>query len=369
MVFYEFEGVKPAVGEGTYVSPDAVIIGDVKIGKDCYIGPGAVIKGDYGPIVIGDNTNIQENCVVHGRPEETTRIGNRVTVGHCAIIHTCTIEDDVLVGMGAIVSDYAVVGKHSVVAEGAVVVTKQKIPENVIVGGIPAKELAEVDNKTRERFLGYKMLYSQLARRYFRFCREIPESLVREDSQPRDRGLISEKGTVLVVIDMQDKLFKMMMNKESVLKNVIKLIRFAKAVGIPILVTEQYPKGLGRTMDEVKKELPDGLPVIEKLSFGCFGEPKFCERLKELSAENVVVCGIEAHICVGQTLIGAPKDYRMFLVVDATSSPTDTDLTIALERAKLSGVVLITTEMFMFEYLKAAKTPAFEKAFDVLKRD
>ncbi|MCX7703660.1 MAG: isochorismatase family protein [Planctomycetota bacterium] len=366
MAFYEFEGKRPSVGEGSYVSPDAVVIGDVKIGKDCYIGPGAVIKGDYGPIIIGDNTNIQENSIVHGRPEETTRIGDRVTVGHCAIIHTCTVEDDVLVGMGAIVSDYAVVGKHSIVAEGAVVVNGQKIGENVIVGGIPAKEIGKIDNKTRERFLGYKMLYSQLARRYERSCRQVPEYLVRKDTDTS--GLIDEKRTVLVVVDMQEKLFRMMLDKEKVLKNVIRLIRFAKTVEIPIVVTEQYPKGLGKTMEEVKRELPDGVEVIEKVAFGCFGEKRFAEKLKELSAKDVVVCGIEAHICVGQTVAGAPRDYRIFLVADATSSPTEIDKSVAIERAKMSGVIPTTTEMFMFEYLRAAKTEKFEKCLDILRR-
>jgi len=367
MVFYEFEGRRPRVGEGSYVSPDAVVIGDVRIGRGCYIAPGAVIKGDYGRVEIGDESNVQDNCILHARPDNVLRIGNRVSVGHGAILHNCTIEDDVTVGMGAVVSDFAVVGRYSVVAEGAVVTNNQKVPESVVVAGIPARKIADVDTKERERYLGYKMLYSRLADRYARSSRRVPS--LEQLAEPTFEGLIPDEGVVLVVVDMQEKLFKVMVEKERLCANVLRLIRFAKAAEIPIVVTEQYPKGLGRTIEEVKAELPEGIEVIEKVSFGCFGEERFVERLKELDAESLIVCGIEAHICVGQTVFAAPSQYKIYLVVDAVSAFTETDKEVAVERAKMCGAVPVTTEMIMFEYLKVAKTEKFERCLDVLRRE
>ncbi len=95
--------------------------------KNCYIGPGARIRGDYGTITIGDNTAIEENVVIHARPNDITVIGSHVTIGHAAIIHNATINDWAVIGMGSIVSDWAEIGEWAVVAEGAVVKNKQKI--------------------------------------------------------------------------------------------------------------------------------------------------------------------------------------------------------------------------------------------------
>lgn len=366
MVFYEFEGKRPEVGEGSYVSPDAVVIGDVRIGRDCYIAPGAVIKGDYGRIEIGDNTNVQDNCVLHARPDDTLRIGNRVSIGHGAILHNCTIEDDVTVGMNAVVSDFAVVRRYSIIAEGAVVTANQKVPDSVVIAGIPAKKIADVGVKEREKQLSYKVLYSQLAHRYTHSSYRIP--VVGKTSEPKSEGLIHNEGVSLVVVDMQEKLYKVMVEKERLCANVLRLIRFAKAAEIPIVVTEQYPKGLGRTIDEVKNELPEGTETIEKVSFGCFGEKRFVERLNELNARDLIVCGIEAHICVGQTVYAAPSQHRIYLVVDAISAYTETDKEVAIERAKMCGAIPVTTEMIMFEYLKVAKTEVFERCLDVLRR-
>ena len=130
MVMYRFEGKKPKIGEGTYMSESAEVIGDVVIGKQCYIGPGAKIRGDYGSILIGNKTSIEENCVLHARPSEMCKVGNMVTVGHGSILHNCTVRDYAVIGMGAIVSDYAVVGVWSVVGEGCVVKNKQVIEDS-----------------------------------------------------------------------------------------------------------------------------------------------------------------------------------------------------------------------------------------------
>ena len=102
MAIYEFEGKRPVIGKGTYVMETASIIGDVTIGEDCYIGAGAVIRGDYGTIKIGNGTAVEDNCVLHARPDDVLSIGNEVTLGHGAIIHNCTIADFAVIGMGAI---------------------------------------------------------------------------------------------------------------------------------------------------------------------------------------------------------------------------------------------------------------------------
>lgn len=164
MSIYEFEKKKPRIGKGTFIFPSADVIGDVTIGENCYIGPGARIRGDYGSIRIGDDTAVEENVVIHARPNEKTIIGNSVTIGHAAIIHNATIHDWAIIGMGAIVSDYAEIGEWAVIAEGAVVKNKEKIPDKAIAVGIPAKVVAEITLEYKKQWTEYKNIYSDLAR-------------------------------------------------------------------------------------------------------------------------------------------------------------------------------------------------------------
>ena len=164
---FEFEGRKPQVGQGTYVHPSAEVIGAVVIGADCWIGPGARLRGDYGTILVGDGTSIEDNCVVHARPGETTRIGSRVTVGHAAVIHNATVGDHAVIGMGSIVSDWATIGTWSVVGEGAVVRQGQDVPPGSIAVGVPAKILDKpVSDEYKAQWSRFKDLYVDLARRY-----------------------------------------------------------------------------------------------------------------------------------------------------------------------------------------------------------
>jgi carbonic anhydrase/acetyltransferase-like protein (isoleucine patch superfamily) len=167
MTIYEFEKRKPIIGKGTFIFNSADIIGDVIIGENCYIGPGARIRGDYGSIIIGSNTAIEENVVIHARPDEKTSIGDFVTIGHAAIIHNAKIEDWSVIGMGSIVSDWAEIGKWAVVAEGALVKNKQKIPEKTIAVGIPAKVISEVSKDYVKLWTKYKKIYSDLAKKRF----------------------------------------------------------------------------------------------------------------------------------------------------------------------------------------------------------
>ncbi|MGB9635647.1 MAG: gamma carbonic anhydrase family protein [Thermoplasmata archaeon] len=166
MAVYSFEGRNPKIGNTSYISRDAVIIGDVQIGEGCFIGPGAKIKGDYGSISIGDFTSVQENCVIHARPEKRTTIGKYVTVGHGAIVHTAEVRDYAVIGMGSIISDFAVVGVWAVVGEGAVVKNNQEIPDESIAVGIPAKIIGKIDENYKDTWLKFKEIYVGLCKRY-----------------------------------------------------------------------------------------------------------------------------------------------------------------------------------------------------------
>ena len=167
MAIYEFENKKPRIGKGTFIFQSADVIGDVTIGENCYVGPGARIRGDYGSIKIGNDTAIEENVVIHARPNEKTIIGDSVTIGHAAIIHNSTIHDWAIIGMGAIVSDYADIGEWAVVAEGAVVKNKTKVPDKSIAVGVPAKVVAEINSDYKKQWTEYKKIYSDLARKRF----------------------------------------------------------------------------------------------------------------------------------------------------------------------------------------------------------
>jgi len=167
MSIYEFEKKKPRIGKGSFIFPSADVIGDVTIGENCYIGPGARIRGDYGSIRIGNDTAVEENVVIHARPNEKTIIGNSVTIWHAAIIHNATIHDWAIIGMGAIVSDYAEIGEWAVVAEGAVVKNKTKIPDKAIAVGIPAKVVAEITLEYKKQWTDFKQIYVDLAQKRF----------------------------------------------------------------------------------------------------------------------------------------------------------------------------------------------------------
>jgi phenylacetic acid degradation protein len=166
VTIYEFEGRVPKLGENVYVHPSADIIGLVTLGDDCFVAPGACIRGDYGEIIIGKGTSIEENCVIHARPDQVTNIGDYVTVGHGSIIHTATVDDYVVIGMGSIISDWAAVGEWAAIGEGAVVIQNSQIPPGKVAVGVPAKIIGDVGKEWKELWGRYKPVYPDLARRY-----------------------------------------------------------------------------------------------------------------------------------------------------------------------------------------------------------
>jgi len=144
-------GNKPRFGENCFLAETAVIIGDVEMGNDCSIWYNAVLRGDVNFIKMGNKVNIQDNAMVHCTYQKfPTTIGNNVSVGHNAIVHGCTIHDNVLIGMGAIVMDDCVVEPYSIVAAGAVVTQGTHIREGELWAGIPAKKIGMVSQNLKE---------------------------------------------------------------------------------------------------------------------------------------------------------------------------------------------------------------------------
>jgi carbonic anhydrase/acetyltransferase-like protein (isoleucine patch superfamily) len=144
----------PQFGKNCFLADTAVIVGDVIMGDDCSVWWNAVVRGDVNAIRIGDRVNIQDGAVLHCTFEKSqTIIGHDVSIGHNAIVHGCTIHDEVLIGMGAIVMDLAIVEKHVLVAAGAVVLEGSILASGWIYGGTPAKKIKELDPETRQFFI------------------------------------------------------------------------------------------------------------------------------------------------------------------------------------------------------------------------
>jgi carbonic anhydrase/acetyltransferase-like protein (isoleucine patch superfamily) len=148
-----YRGVVPKIAASAYVDASAQVIGDVELGERSSVWPNVTIRGDVNFIRIGDESNVQDNSVVHvdhdGYP---TIVGNRVTVGHSVTLHGCVIEDDCLIGIGAIVLNGARIGKGSVIAAGALVPERMEVPPGTMVMGVPAKVKRELTPEERERF-------------------------------------------------------------------------------------------------------------------------------------------------------------------------------------------------------------------------
>lgn len=136
------------MGENCFIAPNATIVGDVIMGKDCSVWFNAVVRGDVNSIRMGDKVNIQDGAVIHATYQKTkTLIGNNVSIGHNAIVHGCTVEDNVLIGMGAIVMDNAHIGSNTIIAAGAVVLEGTQVEAGSIYAGVPAKKVKNVSQE------------------------------------------------------------------------------------------------------------------------------------------------------------------------------------------------------------------------------
>lgn len=182
MPFYALKDKVPRVHPRTYVHPLAVVLGDVHILEGCYIGPGAVLRADWGGIRIERGSNVQENCVVHVRAQKVARLGEDCHVGHGAIIHGATVEDRVLVGMGAILFEGVHVGAEAIIGAGSVLPEGFVVPPRTVVGGVPARILKEASAEMLERKRQGTARYQTLPQLYGEHLREIsPGELLPPD--------------------------------------------------------------------------------------------------------------------------------------------------------------------------------------------
>lgn len=179
-------------------------------------------------------------------------------------------------------------------------------------------------------------------------------------------GIPKRDEVVFVLIDIQEKFLPVIYDIEAVIDNSNKLVRGADILKIPLLVTEQYPKGLGHTISGIN--LRDGQEIIEKVSFDCFGCEDFVRKLEELNRKTLVIFGIEAHVCVLKTALSAvARGYEVHVVADAVSSRTKENKLLALERLRQSGIFITSTEMILFQLMDRAGTDEFKAISKLVK--
>ena len=166
MAMYKYGDKEPKIGEKSYVSESSLIIGEVTVGANCYVGHGAILRGDYGTITIGDGTAIEENAVLHIRPEGLLEIEEKVTIGHGAMVHGKLIKSYAVIGIGAIIGFDVVIGRWSIVSEGCVVPQGTEIAKETIVAGVPGEIIGKTLQRHKDFWTYGKQLYFDLAQEY-----------------------------------------------------------------------------------------------------------------------------------------------------------------------------------------------------------
>ena len=182
------------------------------------------------------------------------------------------------------------------------------------------------------------------------------------------RRVLRPEDCALAIIDIQEKLLPPIFEKERLVRNAQLLVRLADILSLPILVSTQYVKGLGPTVAEISGLLPE-VEVVDKLEFGCFGNDAYCTAVSKLANRNtLLLCGMEAHICVMQTALGAlNQNMNVHVAADAVSSRTELNWKLGLNRMQSAGAVMSSTEMMIYELLGKSGTPAFKEMLKHLK--
>ncbi len=179
-------------------------------------------------------------------------------------------------------------------------------------------------------------------------------------------GSLNRSKAAFVLVDIQERFAPFMADIGEVIANANILAKAAEILGIPLIVTEQYPKGLGKTVGKIV--LPETKHLIEKINFSCFGCEEFCEKIKELGAEDIVLFGVEAHVCILKTALDAAKNnLHVHVVADAVTSRTHENRHLALERMRQSGVFIVSTEMILFQLMDRADTQEFREISKLIK--
>ena len=179
--------------------------------------------------------------------------------------------------------------------------------------------------------------------------------------------MFTAETTALIVIDVQGKLARSMYNAEAMLQGINSAVRGAQILGMPVLHIEQYPQGLGHTLPEVAELLSDQV-AMTKTTFDCCGNPEIVEAIRTMDRPNLLVCGLEAHICVYQSvrsLLG--QGYQVELITDAISSRTAENRTLGLERMQAAGARATSVEMCLFDLVQDAASPSFRQLLPLFK--
>lgn len=178
---------------------------------------------------------------------------------------------------------------------------------------------------------------------------------------------IKKENTIGLVIDIQERLFPVMHKNEQLLKNCKTLIQGLQLLQTPTIITQQYTKGLGETLPEIKAEIAD-FSFLEKRDFSCYDEPLFVDQLKKLNAKNIIICGIESHVCVLQTAADL-KDagFNPIVVMDCISSRTKENIKLAKERFRFEGIMMTSYESILFELTRSANAPEFRSISKLVK--
>lgn len=179
-------------------------------------------------------------------------------------------------------------------------------------------------------------------------------------------GLLKRTETALLIIDLQEKLMPVIYNRTEIFSNVNKLILGAEILSVPIIITEQYSKGLGHTCSDV--QLPDNPLIIEKMCFSSMLSSEVINKLQELKVKSLIIAGVEAHVCVLKTALDAlSQGFEVHIVADAVSSRKAFDKKTALERLRQVGSYIVTTEMMLFQLMDFAGTEEFKKISRLIK--
>ena len=183
----------------------------------------------------------------------------------------------------------------------------------------------------------------------------------------RHPALANADDSILLLIDPQEKLVKMIHNREEVVATITRLLEFAAIFDIPVVLTEHYPQGLGYSVDEVREALPAYKPVIKRI-FSCFGVPEFAAALAATGRKRLLVVGIETHICVCQTVHDAlQRGFQVQVVADGVGTRKSEDHDIALARMRQEGAVITTSEALIYEVTYRADGEEFKKVLDLVK--
>ncbi len=179
--------------------------------------------------------------------------------------------------------------------------------------------------------------------------------------------MLKTDNTLLIIIDIQGKLWNVMQEKEALLENAQKLVKGMHILKVPIILTEQNPKGLGPTLPELTQLMPEVQP-IPKFSFSCCQDKGFQQALRESGRKQILICGIESHICVYQTAMELiSSGYEVQMVADVVSSRVASNRDITLNRVQSEGIKLTSSEMAIYELLRTAESPQFKEMLKVIK--